>query len=99
MQDLTGSVGIKELTPFEQAQYNLWDFTVKAIFNSQLVELLNRAEYLERMEVIDDKLSAADTLEEPDDGARKKRILHEKKVVDTAIKIFLESCDVDIPEA
>ena len=99
MQDLTGSIGKKELTPFEQAQYNLWAFTTKAIFNSQLAELLNRAEYLEKMDIIDDKLTTAAGLEGSDDGARKKRILHEKKVVDTAIKIFLESCDVDIPEA
>ena len=99
MQDLTGSIGKKELTPFEQAQYNLWDFTTRAIFNSQLAELLNRAEYLERMEVIDDKLTIAAGSESSDDGSRKKKILHEKKVVDTAIKIFLETYDLDIPEA
>ena len=96
---MMSSIGKKELTPFEQAQYNLWDFTTKAIFNSQLAELLNRAEYLERMEAIDEKLTAVAGIEDPADDSRKKRILHEKKVVDAAIKMFLESCDVEIPEA
>ena len=99
MQDVTGSIGEKKLTPFEQAQYNLWDFTSKAIFNSQLTELLNRAKYLEKMEVIDAKLTAAAGIEEQSDNSRKKRILHEKKVVDTAIRMFLEAHDTEIPEA